>query len=195
MHVGAHFFAQQAHILAFGVLAPLVGQQRRQQMIKAVMILGDFLILQRERQHRFIAQLHLRVGGQAPFRRPLDRYIIRRRRFRLLFLGAVRPFEVGHQEQRNLRQRRGNRGRQRAHRFLQILLQILLRHRHGSAEVGERGAERDHLSAKPLRELADAQLGKNKWGRHEWHFHCIPPVQPPRAVKPKIVCVGSSASS
>ena len=38
----------------------MIAHQRRQQVIEAVMILGHFLILQREHQHRFFAQPQMR---------------------------------------------------------------------------------------------------------------------------------------
>ena len=55
---------------------PLFAEHRGQQMVKAIVILGYFLILEREGQHRLATQLELRGGGDPALGWFLDRYVV-----------------------------------------------------------------------------------------------------------------------
>ncbi len=56
--------------------------------------------------------------------------------------------------------KRGNGRREGGDRLFEIFLDVLFAQGYGGAEVGKGVAERDHLAAETLRELANAELGK-----------------------------------
>src|SRR5579883_398464 len=136
-------------------------------MEEPVVVLGYFLILEREREESFLPQLHMSGGGQTAFGRPLDRNIIGCWRLFAPPFAPIYAFEIGHQEDGDLGQRGSDFGREGRHRLLQVFPEVIVGHREGGAEIGEGVAKRDHLAAEAFGELADAQLAELDLG---WHL-------------------------
>src|SRR5690242_16547437 len=138
----------------------MLGDQFRQRMIKAVMIVSDFLLFYREGKHRFLLRDDtgspgvLSIGG-----------LIEADHLTGTPIAALTCFlQVRDQKDRDLRKLRDNGRRQSRNRFVEILANVLFSERQGREVIGERLPKRDHLPAVALSELADTQIGIGNWG-------------------------------
>src|SRR5579883_3388348 len=192
VNVRSQFLAKHARVGCIHFFRPAFAHKGRKQAIEAIVILGDFLIFQRENEHGFVAEAEMRGCGGATLGRLFNGDEVARRAFGAAALPPIRSFQIRNQQNRNLRQTARDRRRQGCHRLLQVFLQILLRHRNGRAEVGKCVAERNHFAAKAFGELAYAQFGQVGWGRHQKAAFILAPQARSRAQSWRSAMAGST---
>ena len=147
------------HVLGQRFIRPVIGRQRGQHMVEAVVIFGNVLVLQGEHQHFFFVELDLSGRGQPILRRLLGANE---------FVATARwPFSLPSARSRygtSMMETFGSRpeiaGGSDAMGSSRYSLRSSSLERHGGAEVGERIAERNHFAAETLRKLTDTEFGK-----------------------------------
>lgn len=93
--------------------------ERREQVVEAIVVLGHFLVFQREGQHGFIAKAKLGRSRNLALRRLFDGDEIRRGSFGT---ASIASFQIRHQKDRNPGERGRHRGRKRGDGLPQVFL-------------------------------------------------------------------------
>ena len=114
------------------------------------MIVGYFDVFNAQREYRGVVQVAPDDGQVAAVRGALEGDRVA--------AFAVSFLEIGRENQADLRQRRHDGRRNGGDRVVEVLAQVLFRHRH-CGKIGELASERNHFAAKTRSEFLHRHSG------------------------------------